>query len=87
MVMVRKLRTAVSMFFGVLTVALCVLWVRSYWLNEVVTCSFGGGQAVTFGTGQGHAYFVHLPKSLSSTAGCYFSSIPLTTFTLTSTLR
>ena len=28
--MARKLRIAVSVFFGVLTVALCVLWVRSY---------------------------------------------------------
>jgi hypothetical protein len=29
--MARKLRIAVSVFFGVLTVTLCVLWVRSYW--------------------------------------------------------
>jgi hypothetical protein len=29
--MARKLRIAVSVFFGVLTVALCALWVRSYW--------------------------------------------------------
>lgn len=29
--MPRKLRIAVSVFFGVLTVALCVLWARSYW--------------------------------------------------------
>jgi hypothetical protein len=28
--MARKLRIAVSVFFRVLTVALCVLWVRSY---------------------------------------------------------
>ena len=27
----RRTRIAVSVFFGVLTVALCVLWVRSYW--------------------------------------------------------
>jgi len=29
--MPRKLRIAVSVFFGLLTAALCVLWVRSYW--------------------------------------------------------
>jgi len=29
--MARKLRIAVSVFFGLLTLALCVLWVRSYW--------------------------------------------------------
>lgn len=27
---IRRMRIAVSVFFGVLTVALCVLWVRSY---------------------------------------------------------
>jgi hypothetical protein len=29
--MARKLRIAVSVFFGLLTVSLCVLWVRSFW--------------------------------------------------------
>lgn len=29
--MARRARIAVSVFFGLLTVALCVLWVRSYW--------------------------------------------------------
>jgi hypothetical protein len=33
--MPRKLRIAVSVFFGLLTVALCVLWVRSYsWFDS-----------------------------------------------------
>jgi len=30
----RRLRIAVSVFFGVLTLVLCVLWVRSYWRYE-----------------------------------------------------
>jgi len=30
----RRLRVAWSVFFGVLTVALCVLWVRSYWRQD-----------------------------------------------------
>jgi hypothetical protein len=35
--MARKLRIAVSVFFGVVTVALCVLWVRSYWQVDFLT--------------------------------------------------
>jgi hypothetical protein len=31
----RRTRIAVLVFFGVLTVALCVLWVRSYWWCDV----------------------------------------------------
>ena len=33
---IRRVRIAVSVFFGVLTVALCVLWVRSYWRYDFV---------------------------------------------------
>lgn len=32
--MARKLSIAASVFFGLLTVALCVLWVRSYWRED-----------------------------------------------------
>lgn len=35
--MARKLRIAVSVFFGVLTIVLCVLWVRSYWQVDSFT--------------------------------------------------
>ena len=35
--MARKARIAVSVFFGMLAVALCVLWVRSYWRMDQVT--------------------------------------------------
>jgi len=34
--MARKLRIAVSVFFGLLAVALCVLWVRSYHFADVL---------------------------------------------------
>lgn len=34
-------RIAVSVFFGLLTVALCVLWVRSYWQVGVLTYTEG----------------------------------------------
>jgi hypothetical protein len=57
--MVRKLRIAVSVFFGLLTVALCVLWVRSYWWGE---CVFRANSEATtaIGWNAGHAYFVRL---------------------------
>jgi hypothetical protein len=32
----RKLRIGVSVFFGLLTLALCVLWVRSFWRLDQV---------------------------------------------------
>jgi hypothetical protein len=33
---IRRVRIAVSVFFGVLTVALLVLWVRSYWRIDLL---------------------------------------------------
>jgi hypothetical protein len=52
--MARKLRIAVSVFFGLLTVALAVLWVRSfYWHDRVRAPSFNsGGISVASMTGQ-----------------------------------
>lgn len=41
--MARKLRIAVSAFFGALTLALCVLWVRSYWLCDDFSLGISGG--------------------------------------------
>jgi hypothetical protein len=35
--MKRRLRIAVSVFFGLVCVALCVLWVRSYWRFDYVS--------------------------------------------------
>jgi hypothetical protein len=37
--MARKLRIAVSAFFALVTVPICVLWVRSYWYAELVLCT------------------------------------------------
>jgi hypothetical protein len=34
--MVWKLRSAVAIFFGLLTVALLVFWVRSHWHSEII---------------------------------------------------
>ena len=41
--MARRVRIAVSVFFGVLTVLLAVMWVRSYWWADQV---FGPGQRI-----------------------------------------
>ncbi|MGE3241376.1 MAG: hypothetical protein AB7G28_07855 [Pirellulales bacterium] len=38
--MARKLRIAWSVFFGLLTVALCVLWVHSYWQRVELYAQF-----------------------------------------------
>lgn len=38
----RSLRIAVSVFFGVVTVSLCALWMRSYWWLDAVQVGFGG---------------------------------------------
>jgi hypothetical protein len=35
--MTRRLRIAVSVFFAVLVVLLCVLWVRSYWFIDMLS--------------------------------------------------
>ena len=40
---IRRVRIAVSVFFGVLTVALCVLWVRSYWYVDTVSVTSKSG--------------------------------------------
>ena len=40
---IRRLRIAASVFFALMTVALCVLWVRSYWRSDVVARSVAGG--------------------------------------------
>jgi hypothetical protein len=40
--MARKVRIGVSVFFGVLAVALCVLWVRSYLVRDYVQFSARG---------------------------------------------
>ena len=41
---IRRVRIAMSVFFGVLTVALCVLWVRSHWWSDafysVLPCDY-----------------------------------------------
>lgn len=42
--MPRKLRIAASVFFGLLTITLCLLWVRSYWRIDAVNGHGPGGR-------------------------------------------
>ena len=44
----RRVRIAVSVFFGVLTVAMCVLWVRSYFWRERIVFGTYGDRAIQF---------------------------------------
>lgn len=53
--MARKLRIAVSAIFGLLTIALCVLWVRSYWWNATVS-RIDSGRLTRLGLSKGCLY-------------------------------
>lgn len=41
--LIRCLRIAVSVFFAVVTVALCVLWVRSFWTVDIISVTSKNG--------------------------------------------
>jgi hypothetical protein len=44
--MIRRLRIAASVFFAVLAVLLCVLWVRSYFIRDVISYADNSGNLV-----------------------------------------
>jgi hypothetical protein len=54
--MAHKLRIAVSVLFGLLTVAISVLWMRSYRYSEAIGC-FSGYLKVSAWSASGHAAF------------------------------
>jgi len=62
----RRLRFAVSVFFAVLTVVLCVLWVRSYWWFDKYTYGTIGNCGPMFASSQGYVT-VRLRQSARST--------------------
>jgi hypothetical protein len=49
-------RIAVSLFFGLLAVAMCVLWIRSYTWYENLTY-FADRFSIGFSTGRGHLLY------------------------------
>jgi hypothetical protein len=50
----RRTRIAVSILFGVLTVALCVLWVRSYWWKDGAVWVFAPGRYIAVESDRGN---------------------------------
>ena len=54
----RRVRIAVSVFFGVLTVAMCVLWVRSYFWRERIVFGTYGDRAIQFSHVLGTLHFI-----------------------------
>ena len=61
--MKRRLRIAVSVFFGVLTVLVCVLWVRSYWRVDMLVIPTTDNDPLLVESGRG-------------TLECYLSGRP-----------
>jgi hypothetical protein len=57
--MARKVRISVSVFFGVLTVALCVLWVRSYSRGIYLSWNGNGSTVPTCVSVAGELRFQH----------------------------
>lgn len=57
----RNLRISVSVFFGLLTVALCVLWVRSYWRTDGI--SRVGAWIGTVQSSYGYVMLFYMPKN------------------------
>lgn len=55
---IRCLRIAASVFFAVVTVALCVLWVRSYQWNGFFY-RVDNGNLTTIGLNKGQVYLTH----------------------------
>ena len=55
----RRLRIGVSAFFGVITIALCVFWVRSYWWREEVWFLRSNDVVTTFGSDHGTLFVSH----------------------------
>jgi hypothetical protein len=55
---IRRVRIAVSLFFGVLTVALCVLWVRSYSYSDQWHIRYWGKQSILLASKSGRIVIV-----------------------------
>jgi len=76
--MTRRLRITVSVFFAVLTVLLCVLWVRSYWRIDYIR--YTNSSVTTIGYRQGRLCFAR--RKLLQHAGRYHGweaeSLPMT---------
>ena len=68
----RNLRIAWSVAWGVVSVTLCVLWVRSYWRLQILELRTGS-QAVQISSVNGHLAIAHLRHA---TIGSFYLSVP-----------
>jgi hypothetical protein len=61
----RRTRIAVSVFFGVVTFLLCVMWVRSYWWGHSAVKSIAYDKAVVVisASGRYHVELIRVVKS------------------------
>lgn len=65
--LIRRLRIAASVFFAVVAVALCVLWVRSYWYFDTALISLTNSHVMEIESGGGFANIAYIKKKPSST--------------------
>jgi hypothetical protein len=72
--LIRRLRIAASVFFALIAVGLCVLWVRSYWRAD--QCFHVGTKYTLLLSNYGHLQFVHttIPGVKSVTPWTHMSS-------------
>jgi hypothetical protein len=59
----RRTRLAVSVFFGALTVALCLLWVRSYWYRDAIYGPQAGPHKLGLSTSWGRVRFATFDRT------------------------
>src|SRR5262245_36109213 len=70
----KKLRIAWSVFWGLASILLIVLWVRSYWWNDIFFRTDSSGMVTTFGSNHGTVYFYHGLSLPDPARGWKFSS-------------
>jgi hypothetical protein len=73
----RRTRIAVSVFCGVLTAALCVLWVRSFFTRDVVSYLHENSRFAMLGFNRGSAYFAQGSLLGGSPNGWDYLNFPL----------
>jgi hypothetical protein len=61
----RRTRIAMAVFFGVVTVLLCLVWVRSYQQNEIYSRVSKTGRLITVGANSGSVYLVTMRHKLT----------------------
>ncbi len=60
---VRRLRIAWTAFCGIATVLLIVLWVRSYWRNDIIFRVNKSLVLTTIGSSSGRTYLIRMDRS------------------------